>query len=96
MTAYKEKVGEIINVIIDRQGNKNKGTGYFILKDVESAANLINLEGSKLIERPLYFEIEKYEDHLLNPIIESEILQKEKPKYIRKKEQQKPIVSETK
>lgn len=34
MTAYKERIGDIINVIIDKQGNKNKGTGYFILKDV--------------------------------------------------------------
>jgi hypothetical protein len=85
ITAYKEKVGEITNVIIERQGNKNKGTGYFILKDVQSAEKLINLEGTKIIERPLYFSIEKYEDHILNPIVESEILQKEKPKYIRKK-----------
>jgi hypothetical protein len=55
-------------VILEKSGNKNKGTGYFILTDSEVATKLIDLEGKKIVESPLYFAVEKYEDNILNPI----------------------------
>ena len=49
LQAYCEKVKGILNVILDKKGNKNKGTGYFIVEHVENALELIQYEGKKIV-----------------------------------------------
>jgi hypothetical protein len=59
-----------MNIILDQRGGKNEGTGYFIMQDAFTATALINLEGNNVFQRPLFFEVEKYEECLIEPITE--------------------------
>lgn len=60
----------ILNIILDRQGNENKGTGYFIMNNYENACQLVQLEGKRIAERALFFDVEKHDELLADPITE--------------------------
>ena len=58
------------------------------MQDAFTATALISLEGNKVFERPLFFEVEKYDNNMMEPITEEELNRKEKPKYVLKDKQE--------
>ena len=52
------------------------------MQDALTATALINLEGSKVFDRSLFFEVEKFENTLVEPITEEELNKKEKQKFV--------------
>lgn len=53
-------------------GGEEEGEGYFVMEDVKNAEGLVKLEGEKIGEREIYFEVEKLNELIVDPITKEE------------------------
>ena len=42
LKAYEKEVKGILNIVLDKNGKENAGTGYFIMNDLETATTLLH------------------------------------------------------
>ena len=42
LNAYEKEVKGILNIVLDKNGKENAGTGYFIMNDLETATTLLH------------------------------------------------------
>lgn len=55
--AYSKRVNGIINIIFDIENNKRNGEGHFIMNGKDNAEVLVRLEGVKVLDRDVHFEV---------------------------------------
>jgi len=55
--AYSKRVNGIINIIFDTENNKRNGEGHFIMSGKDNAEVLVRLEGVKVLDRDVHFEV---------------------------------------
>lgn len=65
---FSKKVKGILNINCTLKNNKRNGEGHFILEDSTAAEKLIKLEGEKVSDREVYFEVERLEELIMDPI----------------------------
>jgi hypothetical protein len=61
------------------------GTGYFVVENFKAGEELIKLEGEKVGDREIKFDLEEVDHLLLDPIKPSELVSEFLPKNIEKK-----------
>lgn len=73
----------IINVFYDDVDEEEDGVfGYFVMKDSHAANKLINMEGENVVGFDFTFDVETFEELVLEPLGKNELKPVEKTKYV--------------
>jgi hypothetical protein len=78
---YRRQVKGILNVLYDMEEEGHSSCGYFVVKDVEAAAKLVELESKKVAGYEISFEVETF-DELLNDPLSPKELESSFPTYV--------------
>jgi hypothetical protein len=82
---YHGKTSGITNLIFFNNEKGFNGKGYFIVNSIQSAEDLVKLEGEKYADREVSFEVDNVEDFLLTPLEPNELAEfKSAKKYVNK------------
>lgn len=63
-----------MNIIFDTENNRRNGEGHFIMSGKDSAETLVRLEGVKVLDRDVHFEVEPLDDLVVDPIKEKDLI----------------------